>query len=199
MTRTRHTQVARVRALSVLALAVVFAGTLSAQEMSVPVRKQLSLFARVLEFDRTLEDRVGAEIVFGIVFQRRFRTSLTTRDAVIEVLHDDVQIAGLPVRYVSLEMADADELRALIIHYGIDVLYVAPLRGVSIDSIALVSQDQQVLTLSGVESYVSQGVTVGIGSHGEQTVVLINLPMAKAVGAKLSSELLKLARIVGDE
>ncbi len=193
---TVATRVRGLPVLSALGLCVVLAGELSAQEMSIPVEGQVSLFLRILAFDRSLADRAGDEIVFGIVYQSRVRASLNAKDAVMATVNQNTRIDGLPVRCVPIEVANRAQLRVAIIQHGIDVLYIAPLRAVSIEMISAISQEQRVLTLTGVADYVSRGVTVGIGSQGEKPVILINLAVAKTAGAELSSELLKLARIV---
>ena len=56
-----------------LPLALAFPG--QAQHMPVPVAVQVPLFLKVLKYERGFTERVGVEMVMGVVYQERFRDS----------------------------------------------------------------------------------------------------------------------------
>lgn len=182
--------------LLALGLGVVFTTGAVGQEMPIPVPTQVSFFTRMLAFDRNL-DRMGEGIVVGVLYQRRFRASLNAKNAVLAAGQEHPWIAGRSVRYVGIEMVDAADLNWELDRHDIDVIYVAPLRAVLIDNIVAVSRARRVLSFTGVPEYVSRGLVMGVGILGERPLILVNLTAARASGAELSSELLKLAQIVG--
>ena len=161
------------------------------QEMAVPVDLQFSLFYRILTYDRTLERRAADGLVIGVVFQRRFRESALARDLAIRQLPPDA--AGFRVRFVSIDLDDVD-LASAAVEGGCDVLYVTPLRAVSLRTVTSVSRARGLLTLTGVAAYVEQGLAVGIGLRGDRPEILVNVAASRAEGADFSAQLLGLAR-----
>ncbi len=192
-----------VRPQALARTAVVFVLSLGAvtgvwaQEMAVPVEVQLQLFARILPFDRQLRERVGDEIVVGVVYQRRLRASLNAMNAVSAALDGELRIADLPVRHVPLDAGDGAKLTTAIATHDVDVLYICPLRAIDFGVLTAASRAHGVLTYTGVPDYVAEGVAVGIGTRAGRPLIMINLEAARAEGAEFSSELLKLVHVVG--
>ncbi len=183
--------------LVALGLCAVLTRGAVGQEMSVPVPTQVSFLTRILAFDRNL-DRMGEEIVVGVLYQPRFRASLNAKNAVLAAGHEHPWIMDLPVRYVAAEMADSAQLHRELVRQGVDIVYVTPLRAVAVEEVVAVCRALRLLSFTGVPEYVSRGLVMGVGSRGERPLILVNLSAARASGAELSSELLKLAQIVGD-
>ncbi|MEW6751920.1 MAG: YfiR family protein [Candidatus Latescibacterota bacterium] len=113
------------------------------------------------------------------------------------MLGGGVTLAGLPVRVVRLDFGDSEELRARVSELGVDVIYVPELRGIGVEAVTALSRELQVLTFAGIEDYVHQGVSVGVGERAGRPHIWINTTAARAEGAAFSAELLKLVSIVG--
>jgi len=172
------------------------------QEMSTPIDIQLPLMSRILMFDRANVDRAGEETVVGVLYQERFRASTRARDDVVETIRSQgiTEFGGSPLRLVLIEAEDDPVLLATrILETGVDLLYVTPLRAFDLDTITDIGRQLQVLTVTGVPGYVSNGIAVGVDSRGGRPQILINRGAARDQGADFSSELLKLAEIVGPE
>jgi hypothetical protein len=169
-----------------------------AQEMAVPLSVQVPLLLKILTFDRNLKERVGEEVVIAVVYQGKFKTSLNVKDEFVKLIQESSMpsIGGIPVRCIALDLSTEKELDQAIVQDSIDVLYVAPLRAVGIETIAGVSRKRKITTLTGVPEYVESGLAVGLGIKGDKAEIIINLPVAKSEGADFSSQLLKLARIL---
>ena len=182
-----------------VAMLAVFAGGLPAQEMVVSVETQVSLFTRILAFDRNLTERVGHEIVIGVAYEPQLQASVDARDALLRLLPNGVKIEGIRLRAVAIATDNVNELRTGIQQNAIDIIYVAPLQTLSLDAITSICRDLGVVTYTGIPEYVSAGVAVGIAMSQRRLEILINLPAAIAVGAEFSSELLKLARLVDQQ
>ena len=169
-----------------------------AQETAVPVNVQFPLFLKILTFDRHLKTRVGGEIVIGIVYQRKFRTSLNVKDEFVNVAGTSSikTIDGIPIRCVPIEIDDETDLANAVSKNRVNLLYVTPVRAVDVEVITAVSRAKQVMTFTGVPDYVESGLSIGIGIKGEKPLIIVNLAAAKAEGTDFSSQLLKLAKII---
>lgn len=170
----------------------------SAEEMPVPMEMQFPLFLKILTFDRNLRERAGNEIVIGIVYQSKFRTSLEIKDALVEVMDKSSikKIEEIPVRCVAIDV-DNTNLGDAISKSKVNVLYITPLRALELKRIIRVSRAQKLTTLTGVPDYVGSGLAVGIGVKGKNPRIIINLPAARAEGSNFSSQLLRLAKVIG--
>lgn len=193
---TKCLKMARCVVLAALLLPCVT--LLHAQEIEVPINVQYVLLHKILAFDRNLKERVGKELVIGIIFQSNFRYSLNFKDELGEVIAKSQtgKLVDIPVRYVTIAWTENLNLSEYGAKNKIDIFYVAPLRAVEIKTITAASQAQKILTFTGVPAYVDAGVAVGVGAKGESPRIIINLPSAKAEGVEFSSQLLKLAKVI---
>ena len=182
-----------------LLLTILWTGTSSAQEMAVPVDIQVPLFLKILTFDRNLKERAGDEIVIAVVYQGKYRSSLNVKDEFVKLLQEAAvkNIDGIPIRCVPLDIGERTDPQNTIAEHNADLLYITPLRAVNTEAITAASRAKKKPTLTGVPDYVESGLAVGIGIKGDKPQIIINLPAAKAEGADFSSQLLKLAKILG--
>ena len=174
-------------------------GVATAQEMDAPVAIQVSILSRLLEFDRNFKSHAGEEIVIGIIYQSRFRASANAKAQVVEALNQATfeHMVSLPVRFVLIEVQEATSFRRLVADSDPDLLYITPLRAFAIDSITAYSREAGVLTYTGVSEYVHAGIATGLGIQSGKPKILVNRRAAQQEGAAFSSELLKLAQLVG--
>lgn len=188
----------RFRVLAMIALLLVATiRPTPAQEMPVPIEIQGPLLLKVLKYDKTLEQRATDELVIGILFQEKFRDSLNARDGFVEAIGKArlSEFLGRPTRLVNL--VDVTEVGATLEAEGVDVLYVSPLRAASLASIVEAADAHNTLTLSGVLDYVENGVMVGVTERRGRPAILLNLSAASVAGITFSSELVRVAQIVG--
>ncbi len=169
-----------------------------AQEIQVPVKIQVPIFLKILAFDKNLMKQAGNEIVIGILYQRKYMKSRLIKDEIISELEKlgQIELLGLPLRYVAVDFKNAENLERIIDEGNIDIIYVTPLRAVDIGEIAEVTRKKKVLTFSSVPDYVEAGLSVGLGVKGEKPRIIINLSAAKAEGTDFSSRLLMLAKVI---
>lgn len=184
-----------VRALLLLAVLALLpaAGRMAAQQMPLPVELQFSLFYRILSYDRNQPSRAGDGLVIGVVYQSGFRSSRAARDEAVR--QQPPAAAGHPARFVSIDLDAAADVATALAETPCDVLYITPLRAVSIGDIAAVSRRRRLPTLTGVPQYVESGLGVGVGLRDERPEILVNLEAARAEGSDFSAQLLRLARV----
>ena len=183
--------------ISILLLTAI-AVPLLAQDIEIPVKTQWSLICKLLPFDRNLTFRSGDKIVIGIFYQDRYRLSLNVKNEMCETIekNPDLTIAGLPCKYVALDLGNLDSIDSLVSAEGVNLAYVAPLRAVDLTTITDLCRKSHILSITGVPEYVEQGISLGFGLKGDKPTILINREASYAEGADFSSQLLKLAKAV---
>lgn len=178
-------------------LASAHAGRADTDEIAVPVSVQYPLMLKILQFDRNLRAHVGERIVIGVIYQGRSRTSLRTKDEFVKAHGDSggTRVAGTPVDVVAIDIEETSLVDAFD-SLEIDVVYLTPLRAVDIATITALTRERGITSMTGVESYVRAGVSVGVGLAQEKPKVIVHLDGSIAEGADYSSQLLSLALVV---
>jgi hypothetical protein len=109
------------------------------------------------------------------------------------------RIEALALSCVAIEWTSAPEVEASVVRKGIRVLYVAPLRAVAIEDIVAISRARKITTITGVPEFVEKGIALGLALRAERPLILVHLAGARAEGADLNSQLLKLSRVLFPE
>lgn len=169
----------------------------SNESMEIPATTQIPIFLKILSFDRKLNERSGGELNMLIVYQGNFLSSQLAseevNDALIELSIKKVE--GIPVRFYYIDLDESDLLEA-VIKYKINLIYICPLRGISMGNITSICREKSILSFTGVSSYVESGISVGLELRNDRPQIIINLTAAKAEGADFSSQLLKLSKVI---
>jgi hypothetical protein len=177
---------------------------LAAQDLPVPVAVQIPILVKVLNFDRRLPERAGGKLVIGVLFQSRYRTSANVAEEVCRGMKNlpASTLGVLEAMERSCVPVDLDETRdlsaALKVH-RVRVLYVSPLRAYPVETIFAATRMERITTLTGVPRYVEDGLAIGLDMKRERPEIVVNLAASRAEGADLTAQLLKLARVVGEE
>jgi hypothetical protein len=190
--------VLRYQRQSILIFFFISTAVLRAQKMPVPINTQVTLFSKILTFDRNLRSRAGKEINIGIVYQKNFRTSFDAQDRFITAMAENQikEIDGISVHCLPVELNNVIDLTKIIQENNIDILYITPMRSFDLEKIIDHTKASQTLTITGVPEYVEAGLAVGIGLKNDKPMIIINLTTSKAEGADFSSQLLKLAKVL---
>jgi hypothetical protein len=170
---------------------------LCSQEVSLNPDKQYEIFKKILTFDRNFKDRVGIEVVFGILFEKKNPHSVWAMEDLVKAIREssDNRIEGLPVRIVLFDTEEVRDLSGSLKRNKVDFFYITPLKTMKVEKIVAVCRDLKVPTLTGVSTYVDEGVAVGFGVKGDKPEIIINVRAAKAQGYDFSSAFLRLARV----
>jgi len=180
--------------LGLVALALA-APPLVAQEQPVPVEVQMPLFAKLLDFNRSLPASREEVVILGIAYQRRYPASAATATAVRNAVRQ-LPLGGRLFRVVLIDMDESESLATEMARQRVRVLYVSPLRAVEISAISKAARPAGILTLTGVPGYVRAGLAIGLDLRDGRPQILVNLEAARAEGADLDARLLQLASIV---
>jgi len=167
----------------------------------VPVKVQIPLMVKILNFDRNIVARAGDRLVIGVLYQSRYRTSANVADEVCRTVASlpPSSVSTLEISCVAIDLGVMSALDSALRRNQIRVLYVSPLRAVHLEEIFAVSRTARITTLTGVPLYVESGLAIGVGMKGDRPEIVVNLAASRAEGADLTAYLLKLARVVGDD
>ncbi|HEY6553184.1 MAG TPA: YfiR family protein [Vicinamibacteria bacterium] len=170
-----------------------------AEEMALPIPKQVPLFLKILTYDRNLGNKAGAELAIGIVYDPSDRDSRKATEDLGGVLFQNrgKTVKQLPVKYYTIEYTDNADLERFVKQKGISVLYLAPGNARNLANILELSQEKHLTTLTGVPDYVRKGASVGLGLSQDKTEILINLKSTRLEGIDFDASLLRLATILG--
>jgi hypothetical protein len=185
------------RLLVLLVCAGTSTASMIAQEMPVPVELQASLLPRILSFQRLGPQGRNDNITVGILHQSQVRSSFVCANEIAEHLPRFLKNPdGSAASCVLIEYVSQADLSHRISVEGVTLVYVAPLRSVDINELAKLLQNRHLLSFTGVPSYVEEGLVLGVETVGNHPKIVVNLSAARAAGVELSSQLLKLSRVV---
>ena len=167
-------------------------------QMSVPEELQVSIFLKILTYDRSLETKVKDTIRIGVLYFPENARSKKNKEAIIESLelNKDKTINGIPFNFMEIELGSEKRWEEVTKEKKINVLYVTSDGSDIIKRISPITQAKKILTITGTVDYVNQGISVGLTVKEEKPQVVINLPSAKAEGSDFSSNLLRLCKVI---
>ncbi len=181
--------------LAFLIGAAAVPGRASAQAMDVPVTTQLSLFLKVMTFDRNLEKRAGQKLVLAIAFQSENRTSSRARSEALAALSGITKVGIHDLEVIGIDL-DKQNLETELRDHNVAFLYVTPLRAMNLNEVISAARTAGVSTITGVPGYVEGGLSVGVRLQADRPRLMINLEASKLEGADYKAELLKLAQLI---
>jgi hypothetical protein len=182
--------------LSALLALGVLPGTLSAGDGSS--EKRALILVRALSYDANLRDRIGQELILAVLARRGVPASEACSASMRQGFGalGAPKVAGVPLKVTQLWYAGGEALAAAVSQQGIDVLYQCEGLEADLPSIIYVARKYQVLTMAGSEEQVGRGIALGVVFIDSKPTLFVNITAAKNAGAALSSDLLRVARVV---
>jgi len=176
--------------------AALFASCLLSGPAHASKSRNAAILARVLSFELSLDERVGASVGVAVIYKRGDPRSEANADEWLEALRGlssvrikDRLFSAAKVAYGGAELAAA-------IDGGADVLLVADGLNAELDAIAQLARSRKVLTASNAVTNVARVLTLCVTEEGDKIKIVINLNNAHLEGIRFSSQLLKLATII---
>jgi hypothetical protein len=184
-----------------LSLALLLGRLAGAEAMALNAEAQVPLLLKVLTYDRNFERKAGRELAIGIVHDPSDRDSAQATDAVGSALFKLASrtVKGLPLKYYTIEYTGPADLERFVKEKRISALYVAPGSVKSLPALLKLSDELDLITLTGIPDYVRRGVAVGIGLNQDKPQIFINLASARAQGSDFDASLLRIATVLGQK
>jgi hypothetical protein len=194
--RDRSTQSRRSSLLSVLWVAsLCFASRALADEPMLPAKIQAVLMAKFAGYDRTLLGIKSGRVMVAIVAQSDPESAKVGAQVRVELQAIPV-IADLPHEEIVLAWSDPGTLARTCEERGVSILYVAPGFHDEIPAIVSALGTAPILTVGANPSYVPRGIVLGFDLVSGHPKLVVNLTQARKQGVELSSQVLKLARVI---
>jgi len=152
---------------------------------------------RVLAYDKQLSQRVGDDVRVvvaytaddaGIAERTRWITAFAKASK--------ITVNGRPVIVVPHRVDSADELARALDHSAALLVCDGLTRALSVTTIATLTRNHRVLSISTREADVVAGLTVALVPGKQRDEIVVNLAAARAEGVKFDAGLLQLAREV---
>jgi hypothetical protein len=159
----------------------------------VQPRLQAAIFIKLLNYDAALAKKTGSTVMFHIILDGKTQASESVLETEFSVISQQ-KIAGKSVQMVTtqLKMLDASTSSdAAHVYYLPDGSARTTLDTVLKKAIAT-----KIPVLSGNAELVQSGAAVGITVANGKPQIIVNLKQSRAMGMNLSSQLLKLAKII---
>ncbi|NQV13837.1 YfiR family protein [bacterium] len=182
----------------VLTVMILLPNVIVSQEIKLPVELQYILVQKILTFERNLRSNTNATLNIAIIYQSNYRTSLNIMNEFVEQnkIHQ-LKVQGRPIRIIPLELDNFAEMEKELNRQKVEIAYIAPLRAVNVETIIAVLNSNNILSMSGVQTYIDQNVSVTFSEKGGKPEIIINIGVCKLIGADFSSQLLKMVTVKG--
>lgn len=196
-TSSLHTSRRRLLA-GVLVLLCLVAGTARGAEVEeVNPGLAAQLFLKILGYDRNLVPRAGGRLVLAIVYRENNAESEHIRDGIQAAFQERatrVQVQGKTVTVTTIPY-DAKNLTKRLESAGATILYVTPGIDDQAGAVPAAALALKAPTLTGRRSLLDGGLAIAVVTNDDKPGIVINLPVAKALGMDLDPNLLRLAEL----
>ena len=179
------------------ALPLFFAwGAQAAEEIPVPLELQAQLLSKVLTYDRSLATRAGDKVRLLLVGKPSDPTSMPAIRQMRQALGALDALGGLPHEESTLEFTNAVDLAEKTKNGRFTIVYIGPGFHGDIESIRVALEPLPVLTVSANPEDVSRGIVLGFDLVSGRPKLVLHLTQARRQRVDLSSDVLKLRRII---
>jgi YfiR/HmsC-like len=160
--------------------------------------KRAIILVRALTYDDNLKKRMGGELIIAVAGRRDVQASETCSGGMYEAFSAlrNIRVLGAPLRVVQHWYSSGDALTAAVASQGIDVIYVCEGLDNEVGVIVDIARKQQVLSMAASEALIVRGVALGVVIAESKPTLLVNLTSAKSSGAALSTDLLRVAKVI---
>lgn len=181
-----------------LVLPSLFFSFLHAQELDVPMELQLRLFAKVLSFDRNLNERFKENINVAVLYQEKLRQSVLAKEQTKAFFDhnswSEWDSTQATIHYI--DVSDSGDVEEKLQANNIKIVLLLPVRNYDVARLAAVCRSIGATSLTPAPDYLKMGLSLSITLKSNKPSILLNLSAAKAEGADFSANLLNIATIV---
>lgn len=189
------------RAVIRAALGALLAGllprrVLGADEVAVPVPLQMDLLLKVAGYDRNLPTRARGMVRLMILTKRDDPLSKNVGEQAVRALAGK-DVKGMPTEIVTQMFNDGPSLTERVRDGRVSILYATPGFGArELLTIARSLSGLSVLSSGAVAHFVDTAVALGFDLVSGKPKLLVNVRRAREQGVDLSSQVLKLAKVI---
>lgn len=166
------------------------------EDVAVPVPLQMDLLLKVAGYDRNLPARARGTVRLLILTKRDDSRSKNVGEQAARALSGK-DVKGMPTEIVTQTFADGAALTERVREGRVSILYAAPGFGPrELLTIARSLAGLNVLSSGALAHFVDTAVALGFDLVGGKPKLLVNVRRAREQGVDLSSQVLKLAKVI---
>ncbi len=179
----------------IIALTLFLASAVGAAQ-EVPSNLQAAIFYKVLAYDYNLTKQSGNDITIVVVTDNKSAGQQDTISAGFQNISGQ-KLGSKTIKIVPISVSNPGKLESQVTSAGGNIIYIA--EGSADDVVSKVIQlaeKKQLSTLCGSERLTEKGIAIGLTVEGGKPKIVINLPASQRQGMKLSSKVLRLAKVL---
>jgi hypothetical protein len=164
----------------------------------VPPDIQTPILLKIISYDNALKEKCSGTLHIGILYIQDGGESEEMKDNVIRALNKfkNVTVQGLAFDYRVIQILDKEPLNESSDLMDCQILYICSGLDARIAELSAFARHHGKTTITGIESYVRSGLSIGVVLREDKPKILINLEATKAEGVMLDSRVLQLAEII---
>jgi hypothetical protein len=183
------------RAVLVGASSALLARGARAEGVTVPIRLQAELLAKVASYDRNFVARTGERVRTLLVVKQGDPESTRAAAEMKSALSGIPTIGALPHEEELATFIDATSLVEQCHARQISIVYVAPGFMQEVDLLRQTVGSLNLLTVGSVAEYVPGGIVLGFDLVSGRSKLLVNLTQARRQRVEFRAEILKLTKV----
>ncbi len=184
-------------ALVFAALGLASAPALAGELDEVNPDLAAQLFLKVLSYDRNLRSRSGGKLILAIVYRPDREDSERMRGVMQSAFLDRASksnVQGMALS-VSAVPVDGRTLTKRLQDVGATILYVTPAMEEWAGVVSAAALALKAPTITSRRSLLDAGMAIAVITKDDKPGIVINLPVTKALGMDLDSNLLRLSEV----
>ena len=185
----------RLTALVVIALVLVYAGSVGAEDVAVPLGLQAELVAKVASYDKNFAARSGERAQVFLLVKSGNADSSRAAAHLQSALGGVAHVGGLPHDEHVVTYGGGAALAALVKSRRAAIVYVTPGFTDDLGDIRAALDGLDVLSVAAVAEYVPKGIVLGFDLVSGKPKLLCHLTQAKKQNVAFKSDVLKIMRV----
>lgn len=167
-----------------------------ADGVDVPIALQVGLLRRIATYDRTLPTRAAGTLHVLIVAHHGNALSERVAGQLDAQVRAAAPIAGLPVEIARHTYSGTASLLAAVASTHASIVYFGPGMSNDLPGLATALAGREVLTVSSVGTDADVGAVIAFELDASRPRIVVNLGQARRQRLQLSSQLLRLVRVI---
>lgn len=183
----------RAAIVGALLLSLVAGSAIAAR---LPIDQCAPILIRALAYDRDLRKRAGDSVMLAVLYNPASGSSVSEANSALTAFKalESLTVQGLRFRAVRLPYGP--DLSAKLAEDGIDAVFIVEGLSSELSALTEVTRRRKVVTLTTEEADIRRGAAIGVVLASGKPTLMVNLPASSAEGAQLSSDLLRIAKVI---
>lgn len=167
------------------------------QRVKAPIELQLRIIPKILSLEKNLAQSKEKFFNVSVLYSKDQRNSAQVFESFIKSVNElGIAIKDKEATVLPFDISSKGNFRSFISNNKIKLLYITPIRGIDITEITKICKEEGVLTITGVEEYSINQVSVVLSLEDNKLQIMISQKSSKQEGADFSARLLRIAKLI---